>query len=357
MRFLLLLLLLPFSIAIAQPTDTIAIPDRVLQIGTKVAPPFSIKKADGSWEGISIDLWRDIALKLEIDYEFVETDLDGLINGVESGELDAAVAALSVTAEREGLVDFTHPFYSGGLGIAVRPGGGGGFLRILENFLSIDFLTVILLLFASMLVVGGLIWVFERRANPDQFPDSTMHGIGAGLWWAVVTLTTVGYGDKAPTTVPGRILAVVWMFSALIIVASFTAALTSVLTVSELDAKVKGPNDLPRVKVGALEGSVGAQYLDKRQIEYVAYDTVQQGLHDVADGKIDAMVHDAPILTYWINQELTGSVAVLPKTFDDRYYAIALHRASPLRKPVNQEILRIRQSRDWELILQRYLGK
>ena len=57
----------------------------VLRIGTKVAPPFAIKGADGTWSGLSIDLWTGVAAELGVDYEFVETDLDGLLAGLEDG--------------------------------------------------------------------------------------------------------------------------------------------------------------------------------------------------------------------------------------------------------------------------------
>ncbi len=339
-------------------TERSLLPDSLgtLRIGTKQAPPFSMKRADGTWEGISIDLWREIALRLGLHYEFVETDLEGLIDSVADRRFDASVAALSITADRETRVDFSHPFYSGGLGIAVRPRNGNGWLAIAEGFVSESFLSAVLLLLASMLIVGALIWLFERHANPDQFPDATIRGVGAGIWWAVVTLTTVGYGDKSPTTIPGRVLAVVWMFSALVIVAGFTASLTSVLTVNSLNSRIQGPQDLPHVRVGALKGSVGAAYLDSRHIGYRSYDTVLNGLRDVESGTIDAMVHDAPIMEYWIGKELSGSVAVLPRTFEKRYYGIALERNSRLRKPLNEALLRVQQSNGWNVIVDKYLG-
>jgi ABC-type amino acid transport substrate-binding protein len=103
--------------AIAEEVDG---PVRKLLVGTRHVPPFAIKKADATWEGISIELWREIAAENHWDFEFREFDLEQLLGRLEKGELDAAVAAVTVTPEREKLLDFTHPFYSSGLGIAVR---------------------------------------------------------------------------------------------------------------------------------------------------------------------------------------------------------------------------------------------
>src|SRR5271170_1767416 len=90
----------------------------ILVIGTKEAPPFAMKGEDGSWTGISIDLWRKIAADLNLNYRFQEASLDELIDGTAAGSLDAAIGAITITAERDKVVDFTHAYYQSGLGIA-----------------------------------------------------------------------------------------------------------------------------------------------------------------------------------------------------------------------------------------------
>jgi polar amino acid transport system substrate-binding protein len=74
---------------------------RPLIVGTKEAPPFSMKSSDGQWTGLSIDLWRQIAAELNLQFEFRELALKQLLEGVSDGSLDAAVAALTITPERE----------------------------------------------------------------------------------------------------------------------------------------------------------------------------------------------------------------------------------------------------------------
>src|SRR5580698_1819994 len=84
-----------------------------LVIGTKEAPPFAMKAADGNWQGISIDLWRRIADELHLLYRFAEeAGVQGLIDGVATGKFDIAAAAITVTAERARILDFTQPFYA-----------------------------------------------------------------------------------------------------------------------------------------------------------------------------------------------------------------------------------------------------
>ncbi|MEP7219248.1 MAG: transporter substrate-binding domain-containing protein, partial [Bacteroidota bacterium] len=177
-----------------------SIPKTKLIVGTKIAAPFAIKNDDGSWSGISIDLWRSIAGELHLDYEFHETDLKGLISGVQDSSLDLAIAAISITAEREKQLDFSHPYYNSGLGIAVVPQGHAAWLEVLSHFASLDFLKLIGILLISIMVMGTLMWGLERRRNPEQFGGPWRKGVGSGFWWSAVTLTTVGYGDKTPAT-------------------------------------------------------------------------------------------------------------------------------------------------------------
>ena len=111
--------LVPCLPALAQEESST---DRLLVIGTKVAPPFSFEDS-GRWTGASIDLWKIVAEELGLQYEIrsYAEDLDALLNAVREGEVDAGVAAITVNGERERMMDFTHPFYSTGYGIAVRP--------------------------------------------------------------------------------------------------------------------------------------------------------------------------------------------------------------------------------------------
>jgi polar amino acid transport system substrate-binding protein len=213
---------------------------RELVVGTKVAPPFAIKAEDGTWRGISIDLWRRIADQTHLRYRFQETTLKGLTDGVAEGSLDAAVAALTVTVPRLRLVDFTQPFYSTGLGIAVAGNAGITWWPIVGNVFTLGFLRAIAVLFAVSLAVGVVLWLVERRHN-EHFGAHRL-GLGSSVWWSAVAMTQGGSaaGEKVPVTLPGRLLAIMWMVASVIVIASFTAALTSQLTLKQLRGTVRG---------------------------------------------------------------------------------------------------------------------
>jgi polar amino acid transport system substrate-binding protein len=334
-----------------------ALSNPTLMVGTKEAPPFAMKSADGTWAGISIDLWRQIATDLNLKYEFRETDLKGLLDGVASGSLDVAVAALTITPEREKAFDFTHPFHTTGLGIAMAWKAGNPWIAVIKRLFSLTFLKVVATLAVLLLAVGMLVWWFERKKNPQQFGGKSATGIGSGFWWSAVTMTTVGYGDKAPVSLAGRVVGLIWMFAGIIMISGFTAAIASSLTVTQLESPVKGPQDLPKVRVGTVADSTGAFYLRDKRIRYQTYKTALEGLQAVAEGKIQALVYDAPLLRYLINQEFKGSLQVLPNTFLRQDYGIALASRSPLRETVNRVLLQKISESAWQDTVYKYLGE
>ena len=328
-----------------------------LVIGTKVAAPFAIKEADGTWRGISIDLWRRVADQMHLRYRFEETSLSGLVDGVADGSLDAAVAALTVTGPRHRLVDFTQPFYSTGLGIAVKQDAGMAWWPIITNVLSFRFLGAIATLFAVSMVVGLVLWLIERRHN-EHF-GTHRQGLGSSVWWsaAAMTQSAGAAGEKVPVTLIGRLLAIVWMVASVIVIASFTAALTSQLTLKQLHGAVQAEEDLPSVRVGAIAGTETTDYLRRQHIAYRTFADAEAGLSALQEGRIDALVYDRPLLLWLVRAHYSDSLRVLNATFDPQNYAIALPEGSKLRLPIDLALLDVVRSEWWHETVAAYLGQ
>ena len=97
---------------------------------------------------------------------------------------------------------------------------------------------LILVIVAMLIVIGLAMWVVEKRdRSAAQGSDSAVVSLRDGLYWAVVTMTTVGYGDKTPKTMPGRVVAMVWMLSSLVLVSLLSTSLVSRLTAERVESR------------------------------------------------------------------------------------------------------------------------
>jgi voltage-gated potassium channel len=103
---------------------------------------------------------------------------------------------------------------------------------------------VISIVTVVLTVAGGvLIWLIDR----DNFSS-----LGEGMWWAVQTLTTVGYGDVVPSSTPGRLIATLIMLNGIAFLTVITAAVTATL-VEQMRRHRQGPaeSEAPDSDLGA----------------------------------------------------------------------------------------------------------
>ncbi len=312
---------------------------------------------DNTYEGISIDLWRVVAGKLDMPYEFVETDLSGLLDHLTEGKVDVGTAALTITANREKNFDFSHPFFQTGYGVVMRKHHGSEMIEFFERLFSMEFIKAIMALGVLLLLAGILIWLFERRRNTQQFDAKPIKGIGAGFWWSAVTMTTVGYGDKAPVTFWGRFVALIWMFVGIITISTFTAAITTALTETRSsNVQIESLADLNKVKVGTVKKSSSEAFLTQHLIRYQTVDSSADILSQVRKARFDAVVYDQPILHYLVERDTSDTLFVLPDYFSSQDYGFAFPEGSPLREQVNRILLEVLRGDEWLRIRSRYLG-
>ena len=324
-----------------------------LKIGIHNAPPFAMKDNDGSWYGLGVDLLGVVSRHSGVHYQFVETEPEGIVRDVASGKLDAGIGAVPINAADERIIDFSQPYYSGEVGVALRLVDQLGPKFLFRLLASPAFLYMLGLLTGPVFVFGALIWLIERRANPQQFEPRPARGVFSGIWWATVTMTTVGYGDKAPVTFLGRLLAMAWMFAALILASITTAQLAAGLTSSLNTNFVSGVADLSGLDVGTVSQSVAEAELSLISIPSKPFKTVSAGLEALANHDIDAFVYDRAALQWALKNY--SDLYLTGLQFSRENFGLILPQGSPYREQVNVAILQALQTEQWHLTLERYL--
>lgn len=345
-----------------EPTTTASMPPPLdpVRIVTQRFEPFVIYE-NQAYQGFSIDLWEAIARELNLTYELVGVNsVAKLLDEVERGAADLAIAGIGITSQREEQLDFSYPYYESGLQVLVPSDQSelvkllsivGAVLRSPRLYYGIGILILILLL------VAHLLWWSERNHN-HQFPDDYFHGIWEAFWWAAVTVTTVGYGDKVPSRAAGRFFGLIWMFSGYFVLAYFTASIATTFTVQELQGVINGLEDLPGKRVATVATSPAAEFLDSQtNLLFRDYSTLEELYVAMETGKdIDAVVYDAPVLQYFVSHQGQGKYQVVGDVFQSLNYGIALQPDSPYREAINAALLKLYETGQYDEIYQDWFG-
>lgn len=343
--------------AIWQPTPGgIGSAERPLDILVTGRPPFVFKDALGEWDGLSIALWREISERLRIDYRLVEEDLGRIIANTGEGRA-STIIGVAITPERARASYLTHAFETSGIGIATRE--RIGLLPSVSASLEwMEVVQLLLLLILLFFVAAVLIWLCERRHEAKHFHHHPTRGIPDGMWWSVVTFATIGYGDKVPHTIAGRIVAAAWILLSVVLVGLFTGIIASRITLTAGSFAVSGSDDLARKRVGAVEGTLASTLLRKLQVPFKDFPSDQAGIEALADGRLDGFVGDYAVLHYYVAPMKERGVRVLPHPIARDYLGLAFSRELPseMLEAIDVAMLQEIASPDWTWVRHRYLG-
>ena len=322
---------------------------RILRVGVSGSAPFVIEDPVGDGlSGISIDVWRRVAEANDLPYDFFRQDsADAGIAAVEANAIDVLIGPVSVTASRLARpeVDFTQPYYIDRAGVLL-PRQRANLSSRLQVLFGRAVISSILVMFSVLLVVGTFIWLAEHRQNPEQFPPKPLPGITNGMWFALVTLTTVGYGDKAPITRLGRGVTAAWMVISLVAISTLTAGLASAFTVllsGSTRDNIKDPRELSRLRVAAVNGTSGMELARRRKLRIVPMDSLEKGVEAVLTDTADALIFDRPALRYHLKLNPDLAVDVAPFTVAEETYGFVLRTDDPLRTPLDVSILKLQR--------------
>ena len=325
-----------------------------LRVATVTRPPFSMER-DGMEVGFSIDLWKALMQDMRRNSTIIRAaTFSEMLDMVEKGQADAAIANISITAKRESRFDFTHPIFEGGLQIMVHSDANNT-PSIWSALWSKDLFLAIALSFAALLGGGMLMWRFEH-GKEEYFDMPARKAMFPAFWWALNLVVNGGFEERVPKSVFGRLFGVFLVLSSLFVVSIVVAKITATLTIAGIQNSVNSVNDLHGKSVGTTTGSTASAYLDTRDVRHRGYDSLEMLLAAFENGKLDAVVFDAPVLAYYANNEGRDTAEVVGPIFLRENYGIILPPESPLAEPINQSLLRLREDGTYTEIYRKWFG-
>lgn len=338
-----------------QTTPAFSLPAE-LRVITRVIAPFVVK-SDDVYKGFSVELWQAIATEIGKSYHFVEkSNIKEILAGVRASEGDVAIAAISITAQREQEFDFSQPMFESGLQILVRQDNGSGFgWRQIWNLLSTGAIPFLLALLAALILLPAHVAWFTERKHADQiFSRSYIPGIFQAMWWS--TGAAVGQQPDNLRSNWGRGISTLSVLLSLLFVSYFQATFTTILTVQSLRGDINGPEDLRGRKVGTTAGSTAANYLKAMNVPPTEFQKIDEAFGALDSKQIDAVVFDVPVLLYYAATTGRGKARLVGPILHKENYGILFPRGSALRKPVNEALLNLRENGTYDAIFSKWFS-
>ncbi|HYF98151.1 MAG TPA: transporter substrate-binding domain-containing protein [Coxiellaceae bacterium] len=292
---------------------------------------------------LSLQLWVKVASEHQYHYvvSMVDTEAQGL-NQLRQQKIDVLLAVPSPGEQFWG-INFLNSYLDDS--VVVVSNRSTSIWGIISPYLKVGYSTLVGVILSLILLVGICVWLAERKANPEQFSDDWYKGIGSGFWFALTTLTTLGYGDKVPKTLLGRTITGVWTILMFIAASSFTVIFTAALSSAKLSQK--GITSLAELKTAKVGYGIGDQQTRSLAYHYserpIAVNNINQALRLLANNKVTAIfIDDIDLRCYFKERPDEGEFSTNYKiTFGS--YAFAVREGSPLASEISQTLYFLNQ--------------
>nr|KYP64874.1 Glutamate receptor 3.1 [Cajanus cajan] len=362
------------------PGDTLSKPrgwvfpnnGRQLRIGVPIRVSYrefvSPVKGTEMFKGFCVDVFTAAVnlLPYAVPYRFVPFG-DGhqnpsyteLVNLITTGFFDGAIGDIAIVTNRTRIVDFTQPYAASGL-VVVAPfkkinSGGWSFLRPFTPLMWI--VTVCFFFF-----IGLVVWILEHRIN-DEFRGPPRQQIITMLWFSLSTLF-FSHRENTMSTL-GRLVMLIWLFVVLILTSSYTASLTSILTVQQLSSSINGIDSLKASDepIGFQVGSFAEHYLvqdigisKSRLVPLGSPEEYANALQlGPKKGGVAAIVDERPYVEIFLSTQCT--FRIVGQEFTRSGWGFAFPRDSPLAVDMSTAILQLSETGDLQRIHDKWMTR
>ncbi|KAL9145100.1 hypothetical protein ABFS82_13G017500 [Erythranthe guttata] len=282
-----------------------------------------------------------------------------LVNDVAQNKYDASVGDVTITTNRTRIVDFTQPYMESGLVVVapVKQSKSSPWAFLMPFTWQMWGVTGIF-----FLLVGAVVWILEHRTN-TEFRGSPRQQLITIFWFSFSTMF-FSHRENTVSTL-GRSVLILWLFVVLIINSSYTASLTSILTVQQLSSRIQGIDTLISSSdpIGIQDGSFAYRYLInelnvaesrlrilKSQDEYLQ--ALEQG---PSGGGVAAIVDELPYVELFL-ASTKCSYSTVGREFTKTGWGFAFQRDSPLSIDLSTAILQLSENGELQRIHDKWLS-
>jgi ABC-type amino acid transport substrate-binding protein len=224
------------------------------------------------------------------------------VAAVQAGDKTFAIGALRATSEMYSKVKFSYSTFDTGLQLLVRKTSRTTLWLLFEPFGPMLWGSI----FVTCFAMAHIMWVLERGKD-SEFPMTYVKGIKESLWHSFSSFFFTG--DKEIRTIPGRIMQISFWFMAFVLFASYTATLTTRLSIPITETSISDYEDIDGKEVGSW--AVYQDILEEYGADVSTFreKDIENAVDRLKDGDYDAIALDSAIVTYHASQDCDLTVA------------------------------------------------
>lgn len=315
-------------------------------------------------KGYCIDVFKAAVnlLPYPIQYTFIlfgdgskNPSYNELVQKVADNYFDAAVGDIAIVTNRTRIVDFTQPYIESGLVIVapVKEKNSSPWAFLKPFTLEMWCVTGVFFFF-----VGAVVWILEHRMN-TEFRGSPRQQLVTICWFSFSTMFFAHRENTVSTL--GRLVVILWLFVVLIINSSYTASLTSILTVQQLSSRVEGLDSLitSTDHIGIQVGSFAKNYLMEElniaESRLVALNSPEDYANALELGRVAAVVDELPYIELFLTSYC--KFRTVGQEFTKSGWGFAFPRDSPLAVDLSTAILTLSENGDLQRIQDKWLTR
>ncbi|XP_034824305.2 uncharacterized protein [Maniola hyperantus] len=293
---------------------------------------------------------------------------DGIIGDLVSGAAHMSFAALSVSAARAEVIDFSQPYFFSGISILAAPNQRPDIplLAFLLPFSPELWIAIFTSLNVTAIAVAIYEWLSPFGLNPWGRQRSKNFSISSALWvmWGLLCGHLVAF--KAPKSWPNKFLINVWGGFSVIFVASYTAniaALIAGLFFHNAVDDYQGRSNWLSLRVGTPRSSVAEYYVRRnnpqlaQQMRRYALQDIEEGIQRLRNGTLDLFIADTTVLDYYratdhgCKLQRVGDHALTKDT-----YAIGMSKGFPLKDSISAVIAKYSSNGYMDILTEKWYG-
>ena len=332
-----------------------------LKIAVTQISPF-IMESNGEYSGFEIELWETIAKEIGASFEYEKHNFQELIPLVVDKKVDVALGAITITKEREEIIDFSHPIFNSGLRILLSKNRTKidvvGTIKAFSTQGWKQLIKPLLTLLVILLIFGNMMWFAERgtKVASTYFP-----GIIEGIWLSIFTIlgssSAVGPAFYQVNSLLGKLTLVLGQLLNLVVLGIIIGEIAAFITTRKIRLNIEGLKDLQGKTVATVQDTTSESLLKKLGAIVVPVVKINQAYEKLKKNEVEAVVFDAPILIYYILNEGAGWAEVVGELFDKQDYGIIVQSKNPLREKINRAILAIQESGYYNTLYKKWFGE